>query len=146
MERSFIRKKFITGDPVQIRYLALLVASMIAPLLLAGGCFYFLIFKIIAEQPGLPNSAAEDLFPLIMKTNMILILGFPPLFLLILVWGIILSHRFAGPLRRLQRELEEIASTGDYTKRLEVRGKDDIKPIVDAFDRVLKGLCEKRPA
>lgn len=144
MKIPLLRKKLITGEPMQKKYLGLLMLSMLIPLLFVGGCLYFLIFNIMAEQLGIPEYIAFNLFPVIKKLNMILLIGFPPLFLLLLLWGIILSHRFAGPLARLRREIEGISESGDYSKRLRVRKHDDIRPLADAINKLLDKVCRER--
>ncbi len=144
MKNIFRRIRFITREPVQMKYLALLMLSMLIPLLFVGGCLYFLMFNIMAEQLGIPEYVAINLFPVIKKINQILLIGFPPLFLLLLLWGVILSHRFAGPLQRLQRDLDDISSSGDYTKRLRVRKHDDIRPFADAVNRLLEKVCKDK--
>jgi len=78
-----------------------------------------------------------------MKINYVFLLGFPPIFLIILLLGVVLSHRFAGPLKRINREMESMAESGDIGKRLSVRKNDDIKPVVDSINRLLDRLSKK---
>ena len=137
MRTKFIRLKFLTGSPVQSKYLALLLVSMIAPLLFVGGCMYYLIFTIMAEQLGIPESIAYNLFPVIKKINLILLMGLPPIFAMLLAWGVALSHRFVGPLERLKNEIEKIAHSADYARRIKVRKGDDIMPIAGAINKLL---------
>jgi len=137
MRTRFIRTKFLIGRSVQLKYLALLMLSMVIPLVFVGGCLYYLIFNLMAEQLGIPESIAYNLFPVIDKMNLILLLGLPPLFLLLIIWGIMLTHRLLGPLERLEKELERIYNSGDYTKRLKLRKNDDIRPIADAINKLL---------
>ncbi|MFA6079300.1 MAG: hypothetical protein WC779_06110 [Candidatus Omnitrophota bacterium] len=144
MKKLFTRTKFITKEPVQIKYLALLMLSMLIPLIFVGGCLYFLMFNIMAEQLGIPEYVAMNLFPVIKKINHILLIGFPPLFLLLLLWGVILSHRFAGPLERLKKELDDISNSGDYTRRLRVRKHDDIKPFADSVNKLLEKVSKDK--
>lgn len=126
-----------------MRYLMLLVLSMVIPLVIAGGCLYYLIFTIMAEQIGIPEYIAYTLFPVIKKINFMLLVGVPPVFLLLILWGIILSHRFAGPLERLEAELKKIYEHGDFKKRLKVRRHDDMRPIVEEINKVLDGVEER---
>ena len=140
MRTKFLRTKYLTGSRIQWRYLGLLMISMVVPLVFAVGCLYYLVFKIMAEQLGIPEYIALNLFPVIHKINMILLIGMPPLFLIVILWGIMLSHRFAGPIERLQRELKRIAHHRDYKIRLHVRQGDDIKPIA-AISRTVSGKC-----
>jgi methyl-accepting chemotaxis protein len=137
LRKKFLRSQYLTGKPTQLRYLILLMISMLAPLIFVGGCLYYLIFTILAEQLGIPESIAYNLFPVIKKINLILAFGVPPLVLLLLGWGVLLSHRFVGPLERLEKEIDRVARSGDYTKRLRVRKKDDIRAVAEAVNRLL---------
>lgn len=142
MKISVIRKRFITGEPVQMRYLGLLMFSMLVPLLFVGGCLYFFIFNVMATQIGIPEYIAYNLVPVVKKINLMLLVGFPPLIILLFLWGVILSHRFAGPLERLKKEIDAISRSGDYTRKLRVRPHDDIRPLADAINKLLDKACE----
>ena len=140
MRTKFLRTKYLTGTRIQLHYLMLLMISIIVPLVFSAACMYYLIFKIMAEQLGIPEYIALNLFPVIHKINMILLIGVPPLFLVLVLWGIVLSHRFAGPIERLQKELKRIAHHRDYKSRIRVRKGDDIKPVADAINELLDSV------
>lgn len=123
-----------------MRYLGLLIISMIAPLIFVTACLYYLIFKIMAEQIGIPEYIAYNLFPVINKINLILLIGLPPLFLILILWGIVLSHRFAGPLERVEKELHRIVDHSEHHKRLKLRRHDDMEPIAGAINKLLDKL------
>jgi len=116
---------------------------MVVPLVFAVGCLYYLIFKIMAEQLGVPEYIAYNLFPVINKINLILLIGVPPLLIVLIVWGIVLSHQFAGPMERLEKDLHRIVDHGEYNRRIKVRKNDDMAPIVAAINRILEKLEEK---
>jgi len=128
---------------MQFRYLLLLIVSMIVPVVFVAGCMYYLIFTIMAEQLGIPEYVAYNLFPVIKKINMILLIGVPPLFIALILWGIVISHRLTGPIERLVSELKKIAEHGHYSSRLRLRKNDDMKPIADAINKVLDKVEEK---
>lgn len=140
MRAKFFRSKYLTGSHIQMRYLTLLLVSMVIPLLFVGGCLYYLIFTIMAEQLGIPEYIAYNLSPVIDKINVMLLVGVPPLILILILWGIVLSHKFAGPLERLEKELKRILEHGDYKTRVHLRKSDDIKPIADEINRILDRL------
>lgn len=145
MRTKFLRTRYLTGSRIQLRYLALLMVSMVVPLVFVVGCLYYLIFTILAEQIGIPEYIAYTLFPVIDKINMILLLGVPPLFLVLILWGIVLSHRLAGPLERLEKELKKISEEGLHGKHhIRVRKNDDIRPITDAINIALEKIGEKK--
>jgi len=143
MRAKFLRTKYITGSKIQTHYLILLMISIIVPLVFSVACLYYLVFKIMAEQLGIPEYIALNLFPVIHKINMMLLIGMPPLFLVLIAWGIVLSHRFAGPIERLERELKKITHSKDYKARLHVRKGDDVKPIADAVNELLNSIERK---
>lgn len=143
MRTKFLRTKYLTGSRIQLHYLLLLMVSIIVPLVVSAACLYYLIFKIMAEQLGIPEYIALNLFPVIHKINMILLIGVPPLFIILVMWGIALSHRFAGPIERLEKELKRIAAHKNYKTRIHLRKGDDIKPVADAINELLDGIERK---
>jgi signal transduction histidine kinase len=126
-----------------MRYLAFLLISMVIPLVFTVGCLYYLIFNVMAEQVGIPEYIASNIFPVIDKINTILIIGVPPLFVILILWGIVLSHRLAGPMERLESEIKKI-SQGNHTHRIKVRKNDDIRPIADAINALLDSMEERK--
>ena len=119
------------------------MVSMIVPLVFVAGLLYYFVFTIMADQLGIPESIAYNLFPVINKINMILLLGIPPTLLILFMWGVVLSHRFSGPLERLEREVETIAREGDFKKRIVLRKNDDIKPVADSINKLLDKIERK---
>lgn len=141
---KFFRTKYLTGSRIQFRYLALLMVSMVVPALFVGGCLYYLIFTVLAEQIGIPEYIAYNLIPVVKKINLILLIGIPPLFAILVMWGIVLSHRFAGPMERLQRELKKITENGEYHKRITLRKHDDMVHLVGFVNKLLEKLEGKK--
>lgn len=143
MRQKFLRTKYLTGSRMQMHYLWLLLACMLVPLVVSVGCLYYLIFKMMERQLGIPEYIFYNLVPVVKKINLVLLWVFPPLFILLILWGIMLSHRFAGPLERLERELHRIIDHGHYKCRIKVRKQDDLRPIADTINKLLDRLEEK---
>lgn len=129
---------------MQMKYLGLLMVSMVVPLIFVGGCLYYLIFSIMAEQIGIPEYIARHMLPVISKVNIILLIGVPPLFILLIIWGIVLSHRFSGPIERLEKELKKVTERAEYSHRIKVRRHDDMKSIVDSINGLIAKLEERK--
>ena len=134
-----MRIRLFRGSKLQFRYLMLVIISMLVPTLIVGSCLYYFIFTIMAEQLGIPEAIAINLIPVLKKINFMLITGLIPLFLLLFSWGLILSHRFSGPLERVEKDLDKILE-GDTSIRFKVREKDDIKNIVDKLNKLIERL------
>lgn len=143
MRNRFFRTNLLTGSRTQWKYLALLMVSMVVPMIFVGGCLYYLIFNVMAEQLGIPEHIAYNLLPVLNKINAILIIGIPPLFLILSIWGVVLSHRFAGPIERFEAEVDKISESGDYKRRIRLRKHDDLKGVADAFNRLLDKIERK---
>jgi len=134
-----MRRNLFTARTVQARYLILIIVAMIVPALIVGSCLYYFIFTVMAEQLAIPESIAMNLIPVLKKINTMLVVGLIPLFVLLFLWGLMLSHRFAGPLKRVEDDLDKILE-GDYSVRFKVRENDDMKNIINKLNRLLERL------
>ncbi len=132
----------ITKNPLQFKYLMLILLSMLLPLFVVAGCLYYLMFQIMAEQLAIPEAIAYNLLPVLNRINFLLLVGIPPIIILLFIWGAMLTHRLIGPLERLEDDLKRI-SGGDYSVRLKLRKDDDLRPIADAVNDIIDRL-EKR--
>jgi len=144
LRTKFFRTRYLTGSRMQMRYLGLLLVSMMLPLFIIGGLLYYLMFNIMAEQIGVPEYIAINLFPVINKINTILVFGMPPILFVIILWGIALSHRFAGPLERLEKELGSITKNRDYGRRIKLRKNDDLLLIAESINTMLNEVGKER--
>ena len=140
-----MRISVVIKNPLQLKYLTLIMISIIIPLALVGGCLYYLIFQIMAEQLALPEVIAQNLIPVLHKINLFLLIGLPPIVILLFIWGATLTHRMIGPLERLENDLLKI-SKGDYSVRLKLRKNDDLKPIAEVLNSIIVKLkkCDSR--
>ncbi len=55
---------------------------------------------------------------------------------------LILSHRLAGPIYRLEKDLQDIAR-GNFSMRIKFRKKDELKSIAEGINKILDEI-EKR--
>lgn len=116
---------------------------MIIPTVVVGGCLYYFIFTVMAERLALPDMIARDLMPVIQSINVILAIGLPIVFFVLLTWAVILSYRFVAPLERLEEDLQLI-DDGDYSVRLEINRDHDLAPIAGIINDLVKQLEGKK--
>jgi len=135
MKRRSFRFNLLVNHPLQKKYLLFIIVAMIVPAVIVGSFLYYFIFTLAAEQIGIPEAVYGNLLPVVHKINTMLLIGLVPLFGLLLLWGLILSHRFCGPLYRIERDLDRILE-GDHTVHFRVRENDGIKSIIDRLNRV----------
>jgi len=115
---------------------------MIIPTVFVGGCLYYFIFTVMAEQIGLPDVIARDLVPVIERINVILAVGLPAVFLVLLTWAVVLSYRFVAPLERLEEDIQRI-DEGDYSVRLQISQDHDLSPVADVINDLVRKLENK---
>jgi len=53
----------------------------------------------------------------------------------------VISHRLAGPIERLEKELDRVLA-GDREHRIQMREKDDLRGVTERINRLL----EQRPS
>ncbi len=141
------RIKWFMRHPIQAKYLLLVLVSMLAPILLIGFCFYALVFDLLAKQLVFPEAIFSNLVPVLERVNNLLILTLPALVLVILWCALIISHRFAGPIERLENDLDQILS-GDTHHKVRLRKNDDLKGVatrVNALTRLIHVSEKNKP-
>ncbi|MFH0738867.1 MAG: methyl-accepting chemotaxis protein [Candidatus Omnitrophota bacterium] len=136
------RKRYFMKSGLQNRYLRLILLAIVLPTFLFSLCLCYLIFYLMAEQLGIPESIAYNLTPVLSKIGIILLLGLPVISILLLLWGLVISHRIAGPVYRLEQELDKI-SKGDFSLRIRFRKKDELASIAQGINKVLDKIGEK---
>jgi signal transduction histidine kinase len=112
---------------------------MVIPTVFVGGCLYYLILNVMAEQLLFPDVIARDLMPVIQRINVFMAIGLPVLFIILLTWAVILSYRFVAPLERLEEDIARI-DEGDYSVRLQINKDHDLSPIADVINDLVDKL------
>ena len=83
-----------------------------------------------------PEAIASNLLPVIDKINGVLIVGIPVALLIVAWLSIAISHRFVGPIERLDADLEKILA-GDRGHRVRLRKNDDLKSVAEKINQLL---------
>ena len=134
------RSKWTIKHPAQLRYLLVVLLAMMVPILLLGTCFYVLVFNLLAKEMAFPEAIMTSLVPVIEQINMLLVIALPVLVLVFTLCALAISHRFAGPILRLERELERILAENDYSHPIRVRKGDDLSVLAEKINRLLKKI------
>lgn len=101
------RSCFCIANRFQRKILTLVFFSTVIPMIISVVCLYYLIFNVIAGEMGIPEAIGYTLIPAARKTALIAIIGFLISVFLIWIWALRVSHKLAGPLERLCRDLDE---------------------------------------
>ena len=142
MSTAHRRRRYFIKSGLQIRYLRVILLAIILPTFLFSICLYYMIFYLMAQQLGIPESIVYNITPVLKKINFILLTGMPIISILLLFWGLIISHRIAGPVYRLEQDLEKIAK-GDFSLRIKLRKTDELSSIAEGINKVLDKVEKK---
>ncbi|MBI4040282.1 MAG: methyl-accepting chemotaxis protein [Deltaproteobacteria bacterium] len=134
-----MRKQYFIKGPIQARYLIAMVISMLVPTLLVGAGLYYLQATLMAQQLAIPEAIWGDLVPVLNKVNWYLAIGLPIIFAIVFFYGVIISHRFAGPMFRLEKDLDQIIA-GNHSVRIKFRKYDRLDNIAEKLNKVLDRL------
>jgi signal transduction histidine kinase len=133
MSLSNKRKSYLVNPQLQFKLLRLIVISMLLPaIVIVGSTFYFLL--VVLRKYVLTE--------VIVKTTIILGLCLFIVAIFVLTWGLVFSNRIAGPLYRLERELDKIRE-GNLSRRLKFRKHDEFHFLAEAINKLLD-VVEKR--
>jgi len=135
MKNNLRRKKYL-GTSFQKKMLFLVFASSVIPAVIIAACLYYLIFQMLATQMVFPEAIAHNIIPVLNKVNLILAVALPVSLFLLWIIALELSHRVAGPLYRIEKELDERIS-GNKHGPIRLRAKDEFKLLADKLNKLI---------
>ena len=130
------RKGKFVGTSLQSKTLMLVFAAAIVPTAIVATCLYYLIFNTLAWQLGIPEAVAYNLVPVARKVNLILLIALPITLFVIWFMALELSHNIAGPVNRLEKELDDIIK-GQKKGPIVLREKDEFRNLADKINRLI---------
>lgn len=137
-DRFIIRRKYLIAKRFQLKYTFMIVFFMFLIAWLAGYTVYYTVFGLLGEK--LANVYPQGRLEAIFKTvNITLLARIALLIPFAVVISIILSHRIAGPLFRIEGALNEIAR-GDFSSILKLRKRDEFKGLAEAVNSLTENL------
>lgn len=133
----FIEKKF------QVSFILKFCALVIIGALLTSALMYFLSQKsttvVFEHSRALVKSTADFLLPLLLQTIVAtsLIVATATIALTLFI-----SHKIAGPLYRLKKELSTI-EVGNLTSDFSLRDGDQLQDVAKSMSAMIKGLRDR---
>jgi len=135
MEKNKRKRRFV-GSSLQNKTLKLIFFAALVPAAIVAACLYYLIFNMLAQQLGIPEAIAYHLFPVARKIDLVILISLPVTLFIIWIMALELSHNIAGPIERLENELEEIISKRKKGP-IKLRKKDELKSIVEKINKLI---------
>lgn len=132
MEKNKRRIKYI-ATTFQKKLLFLVFASAIIPAAITAICMYYVIFNMLALQMVFPEAIARNLMPVLHRVDVILVMAIPVVFIIIWFVSLELSNRMAGPLYRIEKELDARIQ-GAKQGPIRLRKKDEFKTLAEKIN------------
>ena len=138
IKEYFIRKKLLVEKSLQLKYMALVLFTIIGIVSVFILTLYFTYWSIIT--PNLSSIQAQaTLDSVFQKLNLFLMVEIPIILIIAALASIIISHKVAGPVYRLQKVAREVAK-GDLTQNVRLRSDDELKNLSAAFNTVIENM------
>ena len=139
-------KNLLINPRYQIKYSFYLSTTAVALVVIYSTLTYHYVsenYSYIIDLAPITDDVKTQLYQelsgLIIKIG-----GISLIFTLIInVFGILLSHRTAGPLYHFKRVFEAIKK-GDHSARVRLRPKDDFKDVAATFNEMMDELTQKK--
>lgn len=139
-------KNFVINKPFQLRmvyYFTAICVALVGLQLFVMNLFVTDLRYIISNVPSIPINTQilfEDKLSHLMSSS----LGFLMLSIMgAVIFGIIVSHRIAGPMFAILKVIDQLKS-GDYKIARKLRPSDELVPIMDSLHELATSLEKKR--
>ena len=136
---NYKRKIFIVNKKYQFRYLFIIISTM----LISAASVYFTVFyviwnKVIDEFFFVPE-ASKKLADIFAQTSQLLVIPVILLAVIFTIAGIILSHKVAGPIFRVESVAHELAK-GILDIKIKFRKGDELHELADSLNDMITGI------
>jgi methyl-accepting chemotaxis protein len=133
--KPFQRRIILIKKGIQLRYMALIFASVIVGFLIVGLELVWSFSRVFAERPMLLQPLFSELGPMVPLIAIKLVIY---LVIVLIVSGVI-SHRLAGPVFKIEKTCGEIGK-GDLSRKVCLRKGDQMVDLKDAVNGMTDSL------
>ncbi len=131
------RRIIIIKRALQMKYVLLVFMAVLFTVTLVSLDLYYIMGKIYSEQLG-----NENLHAVILGSARLLAIHLPIYFAVVIVAAIFISHKFAGPIFRLEK-VAEAMSKGDLTVKAVLRDGDELFDTAEHINLMIELLRQK---
>ena len=135
-------KNLLINPKYQVKYVFWITLTGLSLVALNAALVYHYVsenYAILVDLSPMTDEAKAQLYrelrEIVLKLSLISV-GFLGI---VTVFGVIFSHRTAGPLYHFKRVFQAI-SRGDTKARIHLRPKDDFRDVADSFNEMMDKL------
>jgi len=135
------RTRIITGRKLQVRYVIQILLFIILAVTITGYTVYYTVWMMLGEKLArvYPQGLLLGVMGEVNRTMLFRVLLLLPL---VILGGIALSSRIAGPIYRIQLFLKKVTG-GNYNAHLRLRRSDEMHDLADSLNSFVSALKSK---
>lgn len=135
---GYKRKQYLVAKKFQLKYIGLILLLVFLTGILCSYVVYYTSMLLLGDK--LANVYPQGrLISIVNMVNSRILLSLLLVTPLVVVIGIYASHRIAGPIYRIEKFLNDMAS-GELSERLTLRRNDELVSLADGINRVGESL------
>ncbi len=145
-EIKYRRRNYFIKKGFQARFILRFILVIFLGIMVSSGIVYFLTSKKIEEAYYRSHikiaSTGEIVYPILFTANIITV-GI--IIVITIIITLLISHKIAGPLYRIEKSIHEIGE-GNLSFKIYLRAKDELITLAEIFNNMmakLKGKIEK---
>lgn len=128
------RRIIIIKRALQMKYVFLVIASVLLTVTFVSLDIYYIIGKLFVKEFGEMN-----LVPIIKNASALLGIHLIVFIFIVAIVSIFISHKLAGPIFRLEKVSEAVAQ-GDLTVKVNLRQGDELFETAEYINRMIDSL------
>lgn len=129
---SFQRRTIFIKKNLQLRYMALIILSVLCGLLIMALELTATLNDLFDAYPVLVQPIYDEFIPIAASFGYKILIYL----LFVVLISAILSHKMAGPVYRFEQTCKAIAK-GDFSQRVRLRQGDQFMELQDEFNRMM---------
>jgi len=139
--KKFVYKRriYLINKPFQFKYLFVILAVMLVTVFTVGFTTFYIIWNSVIDEFMFVPEASKKMGDIFANTTAFLIIPVLLLAGIFSLMGILLSHKIAGPIYRVERVAEELAK-GNLDISVRFRKGDDLKHLADSLNEMIEGM------
>lgn len=137
-QQVYKRSQYLVAKEFQLKYVGVILALMLATAVLCAYVVYYTAMVSMGEKLALVYPQGR-LISIIKTVNFRILFSLVIVTPLVVVLGIVLSHRIAGPIYRIEKFLNTV-STGDLSARLTLRKNDEFINVATAINTAIDSI------
>ncbi len=135
---KFKRKQYLVSPKFQLKYSGIILLLMFITALMCSYVVYYTSMVMMGEKLASVYPQGR-LVSIVKLVNLRILLSLILMSPVVIVIGILLSHKIAGPIFRIERFLNKMAS-GDFTSRISLRKGDELMTIAERMNSLSESL------